>query len=207
MRKGKISGYPEAHWQGLRRGIARFLPFFFVVGGVFFWLAYNVIYSNAPIAVASPISLASWVGAFFLYLLLMLCIYVTSKPKLVLYFEAKVPGSWVWSAPLSRNCVGLDQICEQLGIEAFTSFGFTDEWSSKPMVWHVPEKGLEIVTALIHYLRANPAALKEASAVLEDLQKMRNRLREAQSNCVRFCFILHEGSMNAMEFEKRRGSF
>ena len=75
------------------------------------------------------------------------------------------------------------------------------------MTWHAPEAGLEIATALIHYLRANLTALEEASAVLEDLQEMRDRLREAQTNRVRFCFILHEDSMNAMEFEKRRGSF
>lgn len=201
MRKRKINGYPPAYWQGLRRGIARFLSFFFAVGGVFLWLAFNVVYSNAPIAVAS------WVGGFFFYLLLVLCISIVSKPKLALYFEVKVPGDWVWSAPLARNCAGLDVLCEQLAIEKFSSFGFTDEQSGKAMVWHAPEAGLEITLALIHHLRANLTAIEETSAVLEDLQKMRNRLREAETKRVRFCFILHEGSINAMEIEQRRGSF
>ncbi len=195
------SGYPAAYWKSLRRFLIRYLLFVAVTLALFCGCAYAAIYKNGDIAVAAGL------GGFSLYLLLVLYFSIKSKPKLALYFEAKVPGSWVWSAPLARNCVFLDELCNSLGVTVLSSFGFTDDWSGKTMIWHAPEQGLETVTALIRQLRHDATVLTEGDVVLADLQKLNNRLREAEKQGVRFCFILHEGGMNAMEMERRCGHF
>ena len=179
----------------------RYLLFLAVVFACICYFGYHAIYKNGSTSVAV------WLSAFFFYLLLVLYLVIKSKPKLALYFEARVPGNWVWSAALARNCVFLDEICDSLGVAALSSFGFADEQRHKAMVWHAPEEGRQTATALIRQLRHDPAPLAEAALILADLQQMTNRLREAEKCRVEFCFILHEPSMSGQELDLRRGRF
>lgn len=201
MRNSKVCGYPPEYLRSRRRFAICFLAFLFVVGAFVCFLVYNAIYSDVPLV------LAAGAGGFFLYWLLVFYIIIKSRHKLALYFEAKVPGSWVWSAALARNCVYLDELCEQANVADFSSFGFTDELSGKNMLWHAPAEGLETIQFLMRRLRTNPAVLEETGEILSDLQKMSDRLQEAEVHGVRFCFLLHEGSINAMEVEQRCGQF
>ena len=196
----KNSGYPCAYWKSLRRFLVGFGLFAFVIFALASFFAYNAIYSDAPLAIAAGL------GGISLFLLFVFVSAIRSKPKLALYFEAKVPGDWLWSAPLARNCVFLDELCDSVGVAALSSFGFGDDWSGKKMIWHAPEKGLQTVSALIHQLRARPE-WEEVGAITTDLEKMNCRLQTAENRGVRFCFILHEDGINAMEVEQRCGKF
>ena len=198
----KSSGYPVAYWKSLRRFLVRFLLFLAAFFALFCVCAYNVIYADAPIVVAAcP-------GGFFLYFLLVLWIVVRTKPKLVLYFESKVPGvagcgarRWRATAFSSTNYVIRSAwlLCRR---SALPTNSAAKQWSGTHR-----KRGLKTAAALMGLLRDNSVTLPENAAIAADLQKLSERLQAAETERVNFCFILHEGSINAMEIEQRRGHF
>ena len=113
----------------------------------------------------------------------------------------------VWSEAVARNCVTLDEICIELGVPTLSSFGFTDDWSGKTMVWHDPQKGLETIEILAKRLRENSGLVAQSPEILADLQRMSARLQVARATRVRFCLILHGDGWNGMEIEQRCGYF
>ncbi len=198
---GKDSGYPPEYLRGRRRFVVGFLLTLLVVGAVATFLSYNAIYSDAPL------ELASGTSGIFLFLLWMFYASVKSPTYLAIYFEEEVTGDALWSAVLARNCLYLDERCVQSKVAKFSSFGFTDDWSGKNMIWHAPEMGLQTVTTLLNQLSLNPDILDESASIIADLQKMTERLQAARKDRTRFCFILHGDGINAMEIEQRCGYF
>ena len=201
MKNGKMSGYPLEHLRDRRRFILGFLLFLSICGSVATFFAYNAVYSNAPLMLASNTT------GIFLLLLWIFYASVKSPSYLAIYFEKKVVGDAIWSKALLRNCLYLDELCIQSKVLTLSSFGFTDDWSGKNMIWHPPEKGLQTVTTLLHQLHNAPDIMGESSAIIADLQKMEERLRETQQNQTRFCFIIHGDGWNSMEMEQRCGYF
>ena len=202
MKRRHSIGYPPFYLRAHRRYAVVFIVVLLAMGTVAGVASYHAIASDLPLEFAvAPTALLLFAGWFFYHSVLR------SKIGLMPYFESKVEGASVWSEAMARNCVYLDQICRHVNVATLSSFGFTDDWSGKTMVWHDAQSGLQTIEALVGWLRCNPAHLLESTETLADLQRIKDRLQTASENSVRFCLILHGNAWNGMEIEQRCGHF
>jgi len=194
-------GYPPEylrHWRARWRGAALVILLSAVIAA---WFGYRAIFGNGEIQFAGVA-----VAALF-FLLWAQYASLTSRVRIALYFEAKVPGDAVWSEVLARHCTHLDKLAEATGHMPLSAFGFADDFHGENVVWHDPGQGMDTVSVLIQQLRDDQQRIEEASAALADLEKMRDRLRTACGGGTRFCFIFHLDGINGMEIEQRSGCF
>ena len=193
------NGYPPEHLNDKRQGLKTLAQLLAFVSAITALFAVGGLYDIGLLALAA---LSSAVGICLLWSGFVTAL---AKPLLALYFEEKVPGDWVWSKVLARNCVYLDELATESS--RLSSFGFADDLAGETVVWHTPERGLETIEQLLQLLRANPARLRENSAIIADLEKMQIRLQQACKTGTRFCLILHYDVINSMEIDQRKGSF
>ena len=193
------SGYPPEHLDDKRQSLKTIAQLVAFVGAITALFYVGGLYDIGLLA------LAALSGAVGICLLWSGVVTAVAKPLLALYFEAEVPGDWVWSKVLARNCTNLDALATESS--RLSSFGFADDMAGETVVWHYPQRGLETVEQLLQTLRDQPDALKETNAIIADLEKMRARLQQACETDTRFCLILHYDVVNSMEIEQRKGSF
>ena len=195
----KRSGYPTEYLQRTRNDARNTIIVVAIAGVIAALLIYWAIYHEVPLL------LASRAGAIWLFIAWIGYCSAAAKPLLALYFEDEVPGDWVWSKALARNCTNLDALATESS--TLSSFGFADDMAGETVVWHYPQRGLETVEQLLQTLRDQPDALKETNAIIVDLEKMRQRLQQACESDTRFCLIMHYDVVNSMEIEQRKGHF
>ncbi len=127
--------------------------------------------------------------------------------RIVLYFEEKVTGDWVWSQAIFLQCGYLDEIARQEKLVPLSEFGFKDEYRWKTTIWYEAKQGLETIDELLHFLKPQLQDAKQTKDLIEDLEKAHCRLQNAQAEDLRFCLIFHGNATNGMEIEQREGHF
>lgn len=185
-------------------------------GGTAVFLAWGCFHDWAPMLL---FDLAPF--AILVFLLLLLCLPGTAASTRVAsvlpYFHKSHPGvsggcSFLSGKALARNCVFLDALALELGLEPVSTFGFADDlnlvWGGARVVWHEPERGLNTVSGLRTALHRNPSLLADAEAVIAELGLIEANLEDAVRLQAPFCLLLRYGSFaSGHEMEVRQGYF
>ena len=193
------SGYPIEHLENKRQVLKNGARLLALVGALTALFFFGALYDEGLLG------FAALSGACGIFLLWSYFVTAIARVRVALYFEAEVPGDWVWSEFLARNCVYLDELATESS--RLSSFGFADDMAGETVVWHTPERGLETVEQLLQKLRDRPEIMSESAAIIVDLEKMRARLQQACETGTHFCLIFHYDVVSSPEIEQRQGSF
>jgi hypothetical protein len=123
------------------------------------------------------------------------------------YFERPLgqKDTWLAGENYLRHSRELDEIGTRLGVRPLSEFASGDDMvRGEKLQWFPPEEALKSVERLLQ-----PDTQRSLSpAVVSDLAHIRDALRSACSQSVKFCFLLREGSSaSGLEMERRKGSF
>lgn len=124
-------------------------------------------------------------------------------PNLHPYFDAKVPGcSLTVGVELLRHSRALDVLAASLGVRRIGEFVSEDDFvDGAGPTWHSSHSGLVTIEALLRH-----GIHPDVQATRQDLEHIRDRLLQAESQGVRFCFLLRDTHVtNQMEWEQRIG--
>jgi hypothetical protein len=129
------------------------------------------------------------------------------RGRVLPYFERRLGGAQTWLAgeSLLWNSRRLDAAAAALGVRPLSEFASGDDMvSGERLCWFSPEEALLTAERLIQ----PDAAVSLPAGALSDLTFLRDALRLASSQGVRFCLLLREGnSASAYEMDLRQGSF
>ena len=123
------------------------------------------------------------------------------------YFERPIgqKNTWLAGKDYLRRSRQLDEIATRLGVRPLSEFASGDDmirWEK--LQWFPPEEALKTVERLLQ----SDAQMSLEPAAISDLTHIRDALRLACSQSVKFCFLIREGSSaNGLEMERRKGSF
>lgn len=204
-----VSAYPPAYWDELkrsRRGSLWALAITGVPAALFAVLAIQ------PSAKAGAIFLASCSGAVFAFVVLSAIFggLDVRQARLVPYFREEVEGPFTLThgEALARNCLRLDALAAARGCAPLSSFGFADDLAGERIYWYPAAEGVRTVSALLEEVQAWPEAVDVPSAVIGDLQILRERLEHAVSQEVEFSLLLRHGNtISGHEVDVRKGKF
>ena len=207
-RNKRTDGYPLQYKESVRRAqrsMGRGLPLW---GLVSLWLCYGF-FHDWP----QPFfGLAPFVTLFFLiYAAMTIPILVEIRTVCILpYFKkgrthdnwaepdrniAKVEGNtFLYGKSLARNCLFLDKLALQAGLDPLSHFGFRDDLGGETVVWYEAEQGLRTVTGLLLLLEQQPHLLEEAGLIMDDLGLLEETLQSAAALRVSFCLLLRQGN-------------
>jgi hypothetical protein len=147
--------------------------------------------------------------AVFLFLALATCLSVPNlfRVRVLPYFERRLGGTDTWLAgeSLLWHSRHLDATAAQLSVRPLSEFASGDDLiRGEELRWFSAEDGLRTVERLMQ----PDAAASFSADVVSDLSRLRDALRLACSQGVRFCLLLREGSgTSGYEMGQRRGSF
>ena len=133
--------------------------------------------------------------------------------RILPYFQKSHPRvsggcSFLSGKALARNCVFLDALALELGLEPFSAFGFADDLYGGQVIWHEPERGLRTVSGLGALLHRNPSLLADAEALIAELALVEANLQAAVRLHAPFCLLLRYGNVaGGQEMDVRRGYF
>lgn len=130
-----------------------------------------------------------------------------ARVRVLPYFERPVGQKDTWSAGENylQHSRQLDKIAAEVGVRPLSEFSSGDDLMfGEVLCWFSPEDALRTVERLLQadIITSFP------STVVSDLTHIRDALRLACSQSVKFCFLLREGtSACGLEMERRKGSF
>jgi hypothetical protein len=133
-----------------------------------------------------------------------------AQPRIVPYFPEKSegPDTFFSGWAIARNCLRLDQLAEAAGVRPLSSFGFEDALYDRSQDWHPTADGLATCEALLAAVRASPESMSAPEPLLEELEKLRDRLMEANRANIPFCLHLRtDAAYTAHEFDSRPGKY
>ena len=116
--------------------------------------------------------------------------------------------SFLGGKALARNCIDLDTLAREVGLEPLSRFGFADDLGGGQVTWYSPARGLRTVSGLLMALRQDPTLLREAEAVIAELFLVEANLRDAVRHQAPYCLLLRYGSVTSgHEMDVRQGYF
>jgi hypothetical protein len=129
------------------------------------------------------------------------------RVRVLPYFERPLgqKNTWLAGENLLRHSRQLDKIAAGLGVRPLSDFASGDDLiRGESLRWFPPEDALRTTERL---LEADISATLLPN-VVSDLTSIRDALRLACSQSVKFCFLIREGSSTSgLELERRKGSF
>lgn len=185
----------------LRQRLFRYCVVFVVLAALALHFGFASIFGKGSIGDA-----AFFGGIFLFYSWAGWCDY-KADIKIALYFEKEVTGEWMWSKAIFQQCGYLDEIAQREGFLPLSDFGFKDESRRKAPIWYEAQDGLATTDSLLRCLRFHVQEVEQRKELIEDLEEMRCRLKNADMEDVRFCLIFYQDAINAMEVEQRKGHF
>ena len=207
----RFGGYPPKHQEHVRRIRRWLVRNLLILGAASLVLSCGYLRDWPPSAV---FALAPFVAFLFLLLLLLIpgavddAFHVAVLP----YFPKSNPGvygrTFLNGQALARQCVPLDTLARERGLEPLSAFGFADDMEGEPVVWHDAGRGLETVSGLLAALRQEPSRVDDAASVIDDLERIETSLQSARRLGVPFCLLLRRGSTaSGAEMDARQGYF
>lgn len=163
-----------------------------------------------------PILLATLVGALFVMRVVgAVCDYFSrndahARPRLVPYFPEKPegPDTFFSGWAIARNCLRLDHLAERAGARPLSSFGFEDAFYAPTQKWHPTAEGITTCEALLAAVCAAPEGMLDPEVLMGELEKLRDRLVEAERSGLPFCLHLRaDAAYTAHEFDARPGKY
>jgi hypothetical protein len=127
-------------------------------------------------------------------------------PGMAPYFDRRIGDIHSYSRGkiIARRCRELDVVAQSAGVPTLSSFGFADDFDGEELVWHSTADGLRTFEALRdHVSRAAP----DDVTLLEELDAIIDALEKAKQRSASFCLLITAPFTNAMEHERRKGSF
>lgn len=207
-----IEGYPSECRKYLQKDGAGVWRGSFLFGGIALILGLGYFREWSPTLLFDFAPFAAVV-----FLLVLLAAHGTWSSRHVVailpYFPKTHPGvsggcSFLSGKALARNCVYLDALAVQLGLQPLSPFGFPYEFGGEKIVWHSSEEGLQTFSGLRAALSKNPALLEESEALIGELALIEANLTEAVKLQSPFCLLLRYGdSASGHEMEVRQGYF
>jgi hypothetical protein len=143
---------------------------------------------------------------FGLVLALLISVIRTDhRTSVVPYFDRRVGGihSFGQGKHVAASCQRLDQLAMAIGVAPLSAFGFDDDYPWGRVRWHDPMDGVKTMDAVLSQLPTDGAK----TPLRIELETIRDALVRAVEAGARFCLILHGPGTNAMEHDRRKGSF
>ena len=129
------------------------------------------------------------------------------RVRVLPYFERPVGGTDTWLAgeSLLWNSRALDEIAVRCGVTPLSAFASGDDLvAGEVLQWFAPEDALRTAERLLEA----DAVESLPAGVVSDLERLRDALRLAGAQGVRFCLLVREGSFaSGHEMSVRKGSF
>jgi hypothetical protein len=153
---------------------------------IFTVLSYLTIYvTSDAIIITGSLGFASFItGCLIYYLFLYWQVLIgihfdPSDPRIIPYFERKIPGSDTFFTntghAIAHSIQSLDCLAIEAGLKPLSNYGFEDEYmngrSNAP--WYGPEEGLETVVGLLKLLEERHVLFGDVDEVIKDLIKYR----------------------------------
>ena len=128
--------------------------------------------------------------------------------RIIPYYDKKLPGAqtYLGGQALARNCLHLDRLAAERGLQSISEFGFNDPLMGETVIWHDPADGFVTISGLRAAVTAQPKAVDDAAAVMVELEKIQAAFEKACVEKVRFAFLLELGhSTSGRVWELRQG--
>lgn len=129
------------------------------------------------------------------------------RVRVLPYFERPLgqKDTWLAGENYLRHSRQLDEMAARLGVRRLSEFASGDDMvRGEKLQWFPPDEALKTVERLLQ----PDTQTSLAPAVVSDLTHIRDALRSASSQSVKFCLLIREGSSaSGLEMERRKGSF
>lgn len=133
-----------------------------------------------------------------------------ARPRIVPYFPEKPegPDTFFSGWAIARNCLRLDRLAEAEGVRPLSSFGFEDAFYDQSQEWHPSAEGLATCEVLLAAVRSHPETMAAPEGLVDELEKLCERFREAERAAIPFCLHLRiDAAYTAHEFDSRPGKY
>ena len=146
-----------------------------------------------------------------IFLLLVFATYQSIRSqfrvRVIPYFERPLgqKDTWLSGENYLQHSRMLDEIATRIGVQPLSEFASGDDLiRGESLHWFQPENALRTTERLLQ----TDISATLPSTVVSDLTRIRDALRLACSQSVKFCFLIREGaSTSGLEMERRKGSF
>lgn len=168
----------------------------------------NLRTSLEPVLIVSTL-LSLLIACFFGWGLGKLLL-TTHHFRVVAYYNRRIEDpnidTWLTGETIFQNLKYLDDLCDQVGIQRMTGFGFLDDLDGDAMTWHNALDGLITIRTLINHLYAEES---DTTPLLSELEKIEYALTQAASQDIQFAFILRPADCStcSQEMAIRQGTF
>lgn len=129
------------------------------------------------------------------------------RVRVLPYFERPVGGidTWLAGENLLWHSRSLDEAARQCGVTPLSAFASGDDLvPGEQLCWFDPTDALRMAERL----READVAATLPAGVVTDLDRLRDALRRASAQGIRFCLLVREGSYaSGHEMSIRKGSF
>jgi hypothetical protein len=129
------------------------------------------------------------------------------RARVLPYFERPLgqKDTWLSGENYLQHSRQIDEIAARIGVRPLSEFASGDDLiRGESLNWFQPEDALHTTERLLQ----TDICSTLPSAVVSDLTRIRDALRLACSQSVKFCFLIREGSSaSGLEMERRKGSF
>lgn len=104
-----------------------------------------------------------------------------------------------------RHSLRLDEIATQIGVRPLSEFASGDDLiDGEGVQWFSPDDALHTIESLLRH----DVSSDLSTDVISDVTHIRDALRLASSQGVKFCLLLRHGtSVSGLELDRRKGSF
>src|SRR4051812_19063718 len=118
----KDLGYPPQYLKSWKRHQIKVIRIFTLAGAATAFIIFRAIFGR------DDLLLATLVAATFFVALWINWPFRGPDDGMVFYFERNVPGPFIFSLQMAQNCIFLDQIAVDAGVEPLSSFLSEDDF-------------------------------------------------------------------------------
>jgi hypothetical protein len=205
MQRADSGAYPPRYYRRIQDAQRRFAKILLATGLMFIGATGSCLIFNGALIIAAI------TGALFLFCCISAIVsYFDERVANVIpYFSKSAPRvegptTFMSGSAIARHCLTLDEMAEIASFVPLSHFGFADDIQGETLTWHKASDGLQSVCGLIALLRADD--FPAAHQIIDELQLIAEKLREAEKADAPFCFLLWHGKgISLYEMDLRQG--